>query len=255
VVATVKRIGRDKLRLRLSGEEIALLRSLPDQLRSVLAGAGSPDPSTSLFSDPTLGIDDPSGALDPWDPRRDAPADPDPKMGPPPGAGEAGPHGDQPDRPPGAGRPSDDPDEWPEDAGTGQRARGEAAGDLEDPVLERLFPRAYLEPEDLDRDAEYQRLVRDDLLEAKLANLDVVTKTLDRGTVSLRRWTVDVTEEEAGAWLGALNDLRLALGVRLGITEDFEGDVDPSDPQAPALHVLSYLGWLEENLLEALTSA
>jgi hypothetical protein len=123
-----------------------------------------------------------------------------------------------------------------------------------DPVLERLFPSAYLEPEDVERDAEYHRLMRNDLLESKLANLDVITKTLDRGTVSLRRWTVDLTEEEAGAWLGALNDLRLALGVRLGITEDFDGDVDPSDPQAPALHVLSYLGWLEENLLVALTS-
>jgi hypothetical protein len=226
VVATVKRIGRDKLRFRLSGEEVALLRSLPDQLRSVLAGAGSADSSMSLFADPTLGIDDqPAGQL--------------------PGG----------------------PGDWPDDAGAGQRDRGERAGDAvgpddlvdpgspNDPVLERLFPSAYLEPEDLDRDAEYQRLVRDDLLEAKLANLDVVTKTLDRGTVSLRRWTVDVSEEEAGAWLGALNDLRLALGVRLGITEDFEGDVDPSDPQAPALHILSYLGWLEENLLEALTSA
>jgi hypothetical protein len=226
VVATVKRIGRDKLRLRLSAEEIALLRSLPDQLRSVLADAGSPDSSPSLFSDPTLGIDDSSTVPDPWNPRRDAPADP---------LGKAG--------------------DWPEDAATPPRDRGEPAGDSLDPVLERLFPKAYLEPEDLDRDAEYQRLVRDDLLEAKLANLDVVTKTLDRATLSMRRWTVDLSEEEAGAWLGALNDLRLALGVRLGITEDFEGDVDPSDPQAPALHVLSYLGWLEENLLEALTSA
>jgi hypothetical protein len=72
--------------------------------------------------------------------------------------------------------------------------------------------------------------------------------------MSLRRWSVDITEDEAGAWLGALNDLRLALGVRLGITEDFEGDIDPSDPRAPALHILSYLGWLEENLVEALSS-
>ena len=228
MVATVKRIGRDKLRLRLSGEEVALLRSLPDQLRSVLADAGSPDSSTSLFSDPTLGVEDPSAVVDPWDPRREAPHDPDTQIGRVPGPG---------------------------DAGTGQRESGDPAGGPPDPVLERLFPRAYLEPEDLDRDAEYQRLVRDDLLEAKLANLDVVTKTLDRGTVSLRRWTVDLSEEEAGSWLGALNDLRLALGVRLGITEDFEGDIDPSDPQAPALHVLSYLGWLEENLLDALTSA
>ncbi len=188
----VKRIGRDRFRLRLGAEEIALLRSLPDQLRSVLARpGGEAEESTGLFG----------GA-------EEAPADPGDRTG----------------------------------------------GARVDPVLERLFPRAYLEPDDVERDAEYRRLVRDDLLEAKLANLDVVTSTLDRGTVSLRRWTVDLTEDEAGSWLGALNDLRLALGVRLGITEDFDGDIDPSDPQAPALNVLSYLGWLEENLVDALSS-
>ena len=178
----VKRIGRDRFRLRLGAEEIALLRNLPEQLRSLLVHP----------QEGSWGADEePLGTALPGDP---------------------------------------------------------------DPVLERLFPRAYLEPDDAERDAEYRRLVRDDLLKEKLANLDVVTSTLDRGSMTLRRWTVDLSEDEAVAWLGALNDLRLALGVRLGITEDFDGDVDPSDPQAPALHVLSYLGWLEENLVEALST-
>jgi hypothetical protein len=213
VAGMVKRIGRGRFRLRLSAEEIALLRSLPDQLRSVLAGPDIPaEASAGLFGGPEGGRDDPTTGDDPWDtPARPAEESAD--------AADAGPGG----------------------AGA-------------DPVLERLFPQAYLEPEDVERDAEYRRLVREDLLEAKLANLDVVTSTLDRGTVSLRRWTIDLTEDEAAAWLGALNDLRLALGVRLGITEDFDGDIDPSDPRAPALNVLSYLGWLEENLVDALSS-
>jgi hypothetical protein len=245
-MATVKRIGRDKLRLRLGSEEIALLRSLPDQLRSVLASAGTPpDASTALFGDLIPGIDDPSADLDPWAPRRDTPVDPedpdDPRFGP------AAVSGGSPERPGGS-------EDRPGESGDQPGGSEDRPGGPVDPVLERLFPRAYLDPEDSERDADYHQLMRNDLLEAKLANLDVITKTLDRGTVSLRRWTVDLTEDEAGAWLGALNDLRLALGVRLGITEDFEGDVDPADPQAPALHVLSYLGWLEENLLEALTS-
>ncbi len=161
----IKRIGRDRLRVRLGAEEIAILRGLPDQLRSVLA-------------------------------QREV-----------------------------------------------------------DPVLERLFPPGYLEPEDAERDTEYRRLVHDDLLNEKLANLDVLTSTLARGSMSVRRWTVDLSEEEALAWLGVLNDLRLALGVRLGITEDFDGDVDESDPRAAGLHLLSYLGWLEEHLVKALASA
>lgn len=125
----------------------------------------------------------------------------------------------------------------------------------DDPVNRRLFPPAYLETDDADRDAEYRGLMHDELVQAKLANVEVVAGTLARGSQSMRRWTVDLTEEEATAWLGVLNDLRLALGVRLEITEDFDGQVDDADPRAPAMHLLSYLGWLEEHLLEALSSA
>ena len=124
----------------------------------------------------------------------------------------------------------------------------------DEPVNRRLFPPAYLDVADIEQDAEFQRLMHDDLVAEKLTNLDLVTDTLARGTSSVRRWTVELTDEEATAWLGVLNDLRLALGVRLDITEDFDGDVDDTDPRAPALRLLSYLGWLEEQLLEALQS-
>ena len=147
------------------------------------------------------------------------------------------------------------PDEVAVLRGLPDQLRAVLAQEESDPVLDRLFPPAYLEPEDTDRDSEYRRLVHEDLLNEKLANLEVVTSTLERGSVTIRRWTVDLSEEEALAWLGVLNDLRLALGVRLGIEEDFDGDVDESDPRAPGLHLLSYLGWLEEHLVEALASA
>ena len=126
--------------------------------------------------------------------------------------------------------------------------------DEDEPVNRRLFPPAYLDVADIERDAEYRRLMHDDLVEEKLANLDLVTASLERGSPSVRRWTVELTDEEATAWLGVLNDLRLALGVRLDITEDYDGDVDAADPRAPAFHLLSYLGWLEEQLLDALQS-
>ena len=122
----------------------------------------------------------------------------------------------------------------------------------DEPVNRRLFPPAYLDVADIEQDTEYHRLMHDDLVKEKLANLDLVTDTLARGSSSVRRWTVELTDEEATAWLGVLNDLRLALGVRLDITEDYDGDVDPSDPNAPAFRLLSYLGWLEEQLLGAL---
>jgi hypothetical protein len=124
--------------------------------------------------------------------------------------------------------------------------------DQDEPVNRRLFPPAYLDVADIEHDTEYHRLMHDDLVKEKLANLDLVTDTLSRGSSSVRRWTVELTGEEAAAWLGVLNDLRLALGVRLDITEDYDGDVDDTDPNAPAFRLLSYLGWLEEQLLDAL---
>jgi hypothetical protein len=122
----------------------------------------------------------------------------------------------------------------------------------DEPVNQRLFPPAYLDVADIEQDSEYHRLMHDDLVKEKLANLELVTGTLARGSSSVRRWTVELTGEEAAAWLGVLNDLRLALGVRLDSTEDDDGDVDDADPRAPALRLLSYLGWLEEQLLDAL---
>ena len=136
--------------------------------------------------------------------------------------------------------------------GLPDQLRGVLAGGDDEPVNRRLFPPAYLDVADVERDDEYRRLMHDDLVEEKLANLDLVTGTLARGSSSIRRWTVELTDEEATAWLGVLNDLRLALGVRLDITEDYDGDVDDTDPRAPALRLLSYLGWLEEQLLDAL---
>ncbi len=138
--------------------------------------------------------------------------------------------------------------------GLPDQLRGVLAEGADEPVNQRLFPPAYLDVADIEHDAEYQRLMHDDLVKEKLANLDLLSASLERGSAGVRRWTVELTAEEAAAWLGVLNDARLALGVRLDITEDFDGEVDDTDPRAPAFRLLSYLGWLEEQLLDALQS-
>jgi Domain of unknown function (DUF2017) len=129
-----------------------------------------------------------------------------------------------------------------------------------DPANDRLFPPAYLDVEDIESEEEFQRLAHDDLVNAKLEAVDLVVKSLERAEAEQgrplggRRWTVELSGEETAAWLGVLNDVRLTLGVRLEITEDFTGDIDERDPRAPALHLLDYLGWLEEHLLMAITA-
>lgn len=112
----------------------------------------------------------------------------------------------------------------------------------DDPALERLFPPAY--PDDADLQSEYERLVRGDLLHQRLTSVEVMEQTIDASRVS---------EEQLLAWLSSLNDLRLVLGTRLGATEDDDPeDIADDDPQAPAYAVYYYLGWLEEQVVEAL---
>ena len=66
-----------------------------------------------------------------------------------------------------------------------------------------------------------------------------------------------VEELDADTWLIALNDLRIALSVRLEIdSESFEKFelLPDEDPQKSVYAVYFWLGWLQENLLTALTS-
>jgi len=110
----------------------------------------------------------------------------------------------------------------------------------DDPTVRRLFPTAY--NEDPERDREYHQLVRDELLERRLAALATVEATLAEP---------ELTEEQLAAWLGAINDLRLVLGTRLDVGEELL-DVDADDPDAPAYAVYEYLGFLLSEVVDAL---
>ena len=106
--------------------------------------------------------------------------------------------------------------------------------------MRRLFPTAY--HDDPDRDREYQQLVRDELLERRLAALATVEATARAD---------EVTQEELTAWLTSLNDLRLVLGTRLDVSED-QAALDEDDPDAPAMAVYGYLSVLLGDVVDAL---
>jgi hypothetical protein len=110
----------------------------------------------------------------------------------------------------------------------------------DDASVRRLFPVAYREDEE--RDREYQQLARDELLERRLASLAIVETTAQAD---------EVDEAELTAWLTALNDLRLVLGTRLDVSED-QDDLDPDDPDAPAMAVYGYLSGLLGEVVDAL---
>jgi hypothetical protein len=110
----------------------------------------------------------------------------------------------------------------------------------DEPIVRRLFPTAY--NEDPARDQEYQQLVRDELLERRLAALATVEATASAEVVD---------EPTLAGWLAALNDLRLVLGTRLDVSED-DLEVDPDDPEAFAHAVYHYLGLLVGEAVDAL---
>jgi hypothetical protein len=63
--------------------------------------------------------------------------------------------------------------------------------------------------------------------------------------------TADLDADDTAAWLGVLNDARLALGTRLDVTEATEyDDLDPDDPATPGLAAYAWLTYLQGELIE-----
>ncbi len=131
----------------------------------------------------------------------------------------------------------------------------------EDPVLARLFPTAYLEDEE--SAAEFRRFTEGALRDGKAAGAGVIIDTLEEAglpaELSEDGLVIDVEMEEptAEAWLCSFTDLRLALATRLGVEED-DDDVwlamDDDDPRSQAHDIYQWVGYLQETLVEALSS-
>jgi len=118
----------------------------------------------------------------------------------------------------------------------------------EDPVLARLLPDGYRD--DPEAAGEFRRYTEPGLRSAKQ---QVAQEMLD--TLPDAGGRIQLTQDQAVAWLKALNDVRLALGVRLGVTEEFEEQwarLSSEDPQWAAFEVYAWLGAVQESLVRAL---
>ena len=118
-----------------------------------------------------------------------------------------------------------------------------------DPVLARLLPDAYRD--DPEAAGEFRRYTEQGLRSGKVAAAQTVLATLpaEGGRVRLG-------PEDAQAWLRALNDVRLAIGTVLGITEDYEDELEAAswaDPRAAYLEVYHWLGYIQDSLVRALS--
>jgi hypothetical protein len=113
----------------------------------------------------------------------------------------------------------------------------------EDPGLVRLFPPAYVN--DLEYDREYQRLMREELVGRRLESLAVVEETVDAERL---------TEEQLTAWLKVINDLRLVIGTTLDVSEDHELTPEEFAEDDPR-HGLVIQYWFLQYLLHAAVDA
>jgi hypothetical protein len=115
-----------------------------------------------------------------------------------------------------------------------------------DAIAARLFPQAYQDP---DEQKTYEELTSAALVTIKLRAVrdlrERLTSTGD-GHASIL-----LDDDETGPFLALLTDLRLAIGARLGVdAEMMASELDPTDPDTPALAVLHWLGWMQGSILE-----
>jgi Domain of unknown function (DUF2017) len=119
----------------------------------------------------------------------------------------------------------------------------------DDPVLARLLPDAY--SDDAEASAEFRRYTEESLRASKINSARAVLASLPAGGGE-----VVLSEPECQQWLRALNDVRLALGVRLGITdenEDLMSGASVDDPRSAYLWVYQWLAYLQDSLIESLS--
>lgn len=119
-------------------------------------------------------------------------------------------------------------------------------------LLTRLFP--VVHPDDDEMEAEYQRLMRDELVQSKLAAFELVEGTLGGDDAASGPPVVD----EGGllAFMQSVNSVRLVLGTMLGVTDDPDADeVAPGFADSPEYALYGYLSVLLEHSVHALDRA
>jgi hypothetical protein len=146
-----------------------------------------------------------------------------------------------------------------EQAGEAGAAGGDPLADLlalsenselpDDPVLARLLPDAY--QDDQDASAEFRRYTERGLRSGKVAAAQTVLDTLPAEGGEIR-----LSADQGQAWLRSINDVRLALGVRLDVSEDPEEmykRAEQGGPVAAGLMIYDWLSFLLDSLVQALS--
>jgi hypothetical protein len=121
-----------------------------------------------------------------------------------------------------------------------------AKGDADDDVYRRLFPSGYLD--DAQAETDFRTLTESGLRAERDERLAACRADVERGG------DVELGDPSVSRrWLQVLNDLRLALGTRLGVSEDDDHVVDPSAPDAEPRSIYYWLTYLQDSLITAVS--
>jgi hypothetical protein len=122
----------------------------------------------------------------------------------------------------------------------------------DDAALIRLFPDAYRDDPEAAQD--FRRFTEHDLRLEKCARARSVQESVVTEEEGHATFVFD--EGSALVWLGFLNDVRLILGTRLGITDDWQEGLETmsvSDPRIGLFHLYDWLTYIQETLIQSLT--
>ena len=105
----------------------------------------------------------------------------------------------------------------------------------------RLFPPAYMDQPEAEN--EYQTMIHDDLASAHILALETLNKSLAKP---------EVTENDLVEIMRALNILRLFLGERLNISEDYEDNPSETDPSYDIWILFQIFGQMLSSIIDVL---
>lgn len=119
----------------------------------------------------------------------------------------------------------------------------------EDEVIARLFPAGRQDQTSTaNSDAsEFRRLTEEDLRTAKIEDANAAI-----GFFSASETDITLDMDLADRVLRALNDVRLSMGTRLGVSEQTEFPEDIKSEEEHALMVYFWVGQIQEQLLRAM---
>ncbi len=131
----------------------------------------------------------------------------------------------------------------------------------DDPVLARLFPTAY--PDDPEAAGDFRRFTEGTLRDGKASAAITVIDGLEEAGLPPELTEdglvidVELDEPTAETWMRSFTDIRLALATRLEVQEgdeDYWVELPDDDPRGQAHDIYLWVGYLQETLVEALSS-